>query len=293
MIEKPTRFEKESEYNATSKKTSGARMEFDTTGMRKFIDDRGLPVLWERSWYCTCRNTETLQPDPNCTICAGKGVAYDPATHTKLAIQSQEKGIMSMDIGLYDSGTAIGTSYLNDAISFRDRITVPDVKIYQSMIFDVTNRRVANGMQLYYDVHSLNMVRGTVKGQHGTNLIEGEDFEMDYDNNIFFPKRHLLGTNVSLNIETILRYIVIDLLKESRYQITEKNRGKDNGIMEELPRKLLLKREDIFISPTPFSLESNTSEVVNEYNNEQETTDNLINAKRQSNTSGFFDGRFK
>lgn len=290
-MEAPTRFTQASATKVPSKKAGGSRMEFDTAGMRKFVSDRGLNVLWERSWYCPCRNPETLQPDPTCPICSGRGVAYDPAVETDVAIQSQEKGIVSMDLGLYDSGTAIGTTYLDEAISFRDRITLPDVKIYQSMIFDVTSKRVKNGMYLYYDVHKLNMVRGTIKGEHGINLTEGEDFRMDYERNIFYPEEHLLGTNVSLSIETILRYIVIDLLKENRYQYTEKNLGVENRKFEELPRKLLLKREDIFISPEPFSLESNTNEVVKELNNEV-TKDGLIDAKRKPNESGFFGGKF-
>lgn len=286
-MEAPTRFTRASETTVPAKKAGGARMEFDTKAMRKFVTDRGLSALWERSWYCPCRNPETLQPDPTCPICSGKGVAYDPAVKTDIAVQSQEKGIVSMDLGLYDSGTAIGTTYLNEAISYRDRITLPDVKIYQSMIFDVTKKRVTNGMYLYYDVHTLNMVRGTIKGQHGVDLIEGTDFTMDYDRNIFYPKEHLIGTNVSLNIETILRYIVIDLLKESRYQYTEKDLGKDNRIFEELPRKLLLKREDIFISPEPFSLDTNTQEVVT-----NASKDTLTEAKRKPSDSGFFGGRF-
>lgn len=283
-MEKPTRFEKQPESQAPAKQTSGARLEFDTVSMRKFVTDRGIDVLWERSWYCTCRHKETLQPDPSCPICLGKGVAYDPAVKTSVAIQSQEKGIVSMDLGLYDSGTAIGTSFLNEPISFRDRLTVPDVKIYQSMIFDINERRLEKGVYLYYDVKQITMARGQLQGENGVTLTEGEDFVMDYQRNIFYPKEHLLNTNVSLNIETVLRYIVIDLLKESRYQYTAKNRGRDNAIFEELPRKLLLKREDIFINPEPFSLESNTKEVVKE-----EESENLMGAKRKpTNNSGFF-----
>lgn len=286
MVERPTRFEKAPESQSVAKKGGGARMEFDTVGIRKFINDRGLDVLWERSWYCTCRHKETLQPDPTCPICLGKGVAYDPAVKTVVAIQSQEKGVSSMDLGLYDSGTAIGTTFINEAISFRDRLTVPDVPVYQSMIFDVTEKRVKNGMYLYYDVKTITMARGQLRGENGVALIEGEDYTIDYSKNIFYPKSHLLNTNVSLNIETVLRYIVTDLLKESRYQYTAKNKGRDNASFEELPRKLLLKREDIFINPEPFSLESNTKEVMKEL--EQ---DDLMNSKRRptsDNTSGFF-----
>lgn len=300
-MEKPARFTKTNtsshpqmpEQHISSQATSekpaftagGARLEFDTLGVRKLIKDRGLKVKWEQSWLCTCRHPETLQPDSSCPICYGKGVAYELPVSTSLAIQSQEKGVTSIDLGLYDSGTAIGTSYVDETISFRDRITVPDVKVYQSMVFNVTERRVRNGFYMYYDVKEITMIRGVLDGQQGAYLVEGEDYTVDLNRNILYPKAHLVGTNVSLNIKTVLRYIVIDLLKESRYQYTELNRGAENPQFEELPRKLLLKREDIFINPEAFSFESNTKQAVKEANR-----DDLVGAKRTTyNTApGFF-----
>lgn len=300
-MEKPTRFPAkkpnspqapnkhlgvESEYTKPSVSAGGARLEFDTPAVRKLVDDRGLDVAWEQSWLCTCRHPETLQPDSSCPICYGKGVAYEAPVSTVVAIQSQEKGISSIDLGIYDSGTAIGTAYSGDKMSFRDRITVPDVKIIQSMVFNVTQRRIEHGFYMYYDVRSIIMARGVINGTQGSYLVENEDYTVDYTRNIFYPKEHLLNTNVSLNIETVLRYIIIDLLKESRYQYTELHAGNRGSIFEELPRKLLLKREDIFINPEAFAMTSNTHEAVREANKED-----FIHTKRETkdrNSSGFF-----
>lgn len=43
---------------------------------------------------------------------------------------------------------------------------------------------------------------------------------MDYDTNTIYPNESLIDTNISINMSVTLRYIVIDLLKESRYQYT-------------------------------------------------------------------------
>lgn len=290
-METPTRFVSQPASKAPAVGSPGARREFNTNSIRKFVNDRGARAKWERSWYCTCRNINTKQPDPTCPICLGRGIAYQPAVDITIIVQSQERGPNSVDLGLYDSGTAIGTTNVNEPLSFRDRITLPDIKIYQSMIFDVTQSRVEDGMYLYYDVKGLEMVRGVLQGEHGQDLVEGEDYTLDKKRNLFFPYPHLLGTNVSMNIQTTLRYIVVDLLKESRYQYTEKYHGPDNPLYEELPRKLLLKREDIFINPEPFSLQSNTAEVMRASAIED---DLLLNAKREGTNEargGFFGGR--
>lgn len=164
-----------------------------------------------------------------------------------MIIQSQEKGVVNGDLGLYDSGTAIGTTPNGSAITFRDRITVPEVHLGQSLLFDITRRRVDKGMWMSYQVSSIDYAVTDA----GELLVEGEDFTLDKEQNLFLPKEHLIGKNVSINLDTVLRYIVIDLLKESRYQYT--NKGTELASFDNLPKKLLLKREDAFVNPIPFS----------------------------------------
>lgn len=282
-MDTPARFTEQSQTKLPAKKGSATRVEFDTTNMRDFIDNRGIKVLWERSWYCTCRNTNTLAPDPNCHICLGRGIAYEVAKTTEIMIQSQDKGVSSTDLGLIDTGTAIGTTYLDEPVSFRDRLTVPDVSLFQSFIFDVTQKRVDNGMYLMYDVQTISMIKGVINKEQGVDLAEGEDYTVDLSKNILYPKPHLIGTNISLVIETTLRYIVTDILKESRYQYTKKY-NEDSPLFENLPRKLLLKREDIYINPEPFSLDTQI---------DHQEKDKLIESKRQttSYSGGFFGGK--
>lgn len=223
-----------------------------------------LPTLWEKSYLCPCRNKATRQPNQSCKLCHGRGIAYLPAKPLNVTIQSQEKGIMNADLGLLDSGTAIGTPDRNSQVSFRDRITLENVKVSQSFIFDVSEKRVSNGFYMVYDVNEIEFAT-TMDGE----IREGTDYELDLKNNLLFPKEHLSGKNVSLNIKTTLRYMVADLLKEHRYA------PQQDGTFEPMPQKLLLKREDIFVDKEAFELGTN-----------EEETGEMIDTKRQPSVDG-------
>lgn len=297
----PTRFNNASnneELNsAPVRKSAGARLEFNSSNVRSLIDGRGARALWEPAWLCTCRNPKTQAPDPLCPLCGGRGVAFMPSSEIKIVVQSQEKGVINGDLGLYDSGTAIGTTTIGSGVGFRDRITLPDILLRQSLIFDVTEARVKNGLFLTYNVNEILVAYG--KG--GIALVEGADFTVDYKINKIYPKAHLVGQNISINMLTQLRYYVMDFLKESRYQYTELNRGVDNALFENYPKKLLLKREDIFVLPSAFSagtdieergkLIDSKSKVVDEADHisKGNTYKDLLDEK--PNTGGFFGGR--
>lgn len=286
MGEKPIRFGGAGETGNPNKKLNTSRVEFETKGMVSFIENRGIDVLWERAWLCTCRNPMTLSPKSDCPICRGRGIAYQPAVKLRMAIQSQEKGISNQDLGLLDTGTAIGTTELDSKITFRDRITVPEVKIYQSFIFNVNKRRVANGLFLSYDVNSIE----DIYGKDGRTLVDGVDFRMDYDTNTIYPNESLIDTNISINMSVTLRYIVIDLLKESRYQYT--TFGVKQTQFESLPKKLLLKREDVFIDSEPFSLDIDTASRMEELEGKKDTSEAMVDPKRKATKSGgFFGGK--
>lgn len=231
-----------------------------------------MPALWERSYLCPCRDRSTRQPNQSCPICKGRGIAYLTPVPIDLMIQSQEKGVFNGDLGILDSGTAIGTPQDRSlTISFRDRITLPHTSVSQSFIFDVSERRVKNGFYMVYDVKEITLAV-SVKGE----LYEGEDYTVDLKNNLFFPKPELLGEVISINILTTLRYMVADLLKEHRYAPTPTAQA------VRMQQKLLLKREDIFIDKEAFEVGASNAEV-------QE----MVDPKRKPSTdglNGFFRG---
>lgn len=200
-----------------------------------------IPTTWEKSYLCPCRNRKTRQPQQDCNECHGRGVAFLPAKEVIITVQSQEKGIVNSDLGLIDSGTAIGTPERKYRMAFRDRITIPTAKISQSMIFNVTDRNIKNGFYMIFDVEEIELIVNKER-----NLIEGEDYTFNEQENKIYPKEHLKGDNISINILTKLRYLIADLLKEHRYA---KNQADE---LVKLPQKLLLKREDIFVDKEHF-----------------------------------------
>ena len=225
------------------------RMEFVVDKQIQMVHDRGVRILWEQSYICTCLSTMTKSPDTACPICHGRGIAYLPAKETVLILQSQDRDVSNTDLGLLESGTAIATTEPNSPISFRDRITVPDVSIRQSMLIHVTPERARNGHRLPYDVNRILLARTT----KGRSLELGKDYRLDLNENIFKPNEEFIGENISINIDTVLRYIVIDLLKESRYQYS--NKGTPHEEFINLPKKLLLRREDAWVDPIPTTIE--------------------------------------
>jgi len=286
MAEKPTRFgESQPDSNPAPPDNQPSyrttpRLEFDVTQINNLISDRGLKTLWEKSFLCPCRTRMTKSPDPSCPICHGRGIGYIPAQEETLIIQNQDRDVSSKDLGLVESGTAIATTEPESIVTFRDRITLPEVKISQSMLFDINQYRLEHGHFLPYDVKEITLALT----DDAETIQEGKDFTIDYEKNLFKPESHLLHKNVTLNITTILRYIVIDLLKESRYQYT--NRGNFNETFTNLPRKVLLKREDAWVNPIPFTND--------EEEPQPEENTQWLDPKRDMNTNtnegGFFGG---
>lgn len=230
--------------------------EFDISEFYKFINKTGLNTLWERAFLCTCVDPETQAPNPSCPICHGSGIAYLPANKLKVLIQSQKKGVSYQDVGLMDSGTALGTPQVNASVSFRDRLSIPDVQLVQSYIFDIDQNRLNKGLRLPYDVHKFLLVTNGDR-----RLIENTDFSYDKENHIFkiLANDLTIGMNISMNIEVTLRYIVVDLLKESRYQYTRNNMPDGTAKFDRMPELLLLKREDAWIGNSAFTSTNQSS----------------------------------
>jgi hypothetical protein len=214
-------------------------------------DSMAIEALWEKSYLCPCRNPKTKQPNQACPKCYGRGIGYLPPQPFKILIQSQEKGVFNADLGLIDSGTAIGTPADRTLrLAFRDRITIPKAKVSQSFLFDASERRIKKGFYMVYDVHEIEYAL-TVDNE----LVEGADYEFNKVKNLFIPKEHLRGKMISINISTTLRYMIADLLKEHRYAPVF------TGGNAAMPQKLLLKREDLFIDKEAFDLGANDAEV--------------------------------
>lgn len=259
--------------------TSTARLEFNTKDMRRFMNDRGIKVLWEQAYLCPCLNTKTGAPRIDCPRCHGSGIAYLLPKETVMAIQSQGKGVSVFDLGIMETGTAIGTTQLEHRVSYRDRFTVPDVVMPQHMIFLITEDRVKKGISLVYDTKEIIYITTDER------VLYEEDYTVK-DNRLYLDKS-FIGQNVSLKIYMTLRYTVSDILKESRYQYTQFNEPQTK--FENLPQKLLLKREDVFVKPEAYKPKDGINEDIQ--------IDDVIDDPKakptsQENKGGFFGGVF-
>jgi len=222
--------------------------EFDLQHLDAFVNKVGLKTSWEQSFICPCVNPKTLAPNPKCPICHGEGRGYLPAKDTLVAIQENDKGYAQYQAGYFDSGSAIGTVGRNSKVSAWDRITVPDAQVRQQYMFNVTDDRVADGHQIPYDVHSI-IFASYMKDGILQQAMEGSEYTFDREHDKIIPNSSLIGYNLSLILSVTLRYIVVNVLKELRYQYTKRNNT--SGRYTELPRKLLLKREEVFHNNIP------------------------------------------
>lgn len=267
---KPTRFTLDDLDNTEQDRIRGRtrnpivnnnRIEYTFNRLTKMVDDRGINVYWEKSYFCTCRNKMTNAPNPACPYCHGRGISYLEPVQTKLVIQKQKLDEQNTYYGLFSSGTAVATTYPNTLITFRDRITLPDVIISNSLIFDVNEYRVNKGFWMPYNVKNITLA----VTEDNQRLAEDVDYTYVPGSNIIRPFEHLIGKNISINVNTVLRYMVADLLKESRYQYTDHQKYQgdpsDEAIFDDLPRKILLQREEAWINHFPMIGDKNPEDV--------------------------------
>lgn len=260
---------------------TGSRIEFNTDNVRKQVYDRGINILWERGYICPCISKMTGSPNPICPYCHGVGISYQQPVKTRAIIQSQEKGLYNTDIGLLDTGTAILTSGFETRMGYRDRITVPEVQIPQQMVFYIDNRRIEQGVHFRYDVKEIEYITSYER-------VLTEDDYVVKNNKIYFNKE-FDGSTVTMIVYCTLRYMIADLLKESRYQYTEFLQPDTK--FENLPQKALLKREDVVVNPEPLTLDSNIDgEVKTEV--EARINEPKLQSGESAKNSGFYGGLF-
>jgi len=237
--------------NAQPRKTTMKdTVEFGVKNFYAMIEKNGLLTNWEQSFMCPCVNPLTTAPDPNCPICHGTGRGYLPATKgVQIVIQENGKGKRVNQYGQYDTGTAQGSVQIGYRVSAWDRITVPDFVVRQQYLFNVTDDRAKDGHFIPYDVKEIIYIASMDKEGHMQQLTEGVDYKFDREHDKIHPTVNLIGQNITMILNVTMRYIVTDVDKELRYQYTERNLSERK--FDELPRHIILKREEAFVNNIP------------------------------------------
>ncbi len=229
-------------YDIQENYDADSKVNFRNDALQKFVIDRGAPFEWERSYLCTCRS-ETGSPKIDCPICGGTGIAYLPKVDVSAMIQSMSAGSKSTQTGIVNPGTSLLTTSEEDDISFRDRMTFTSRLVPVSIMFKVTNKSLVHGLNLRYRVSK---IVHAVYGFPNANVVDPD--KINITNNILMPTKEMVGSYLSLNMLVSLRFYVVDVIHDGRYQF-EKDSRKQSSTITNLPRQLVVTREDMYIPP--------------------------------------------
>lgn len=231
------------DFNLQDSYQANGKLNFDISGMEQFSIRRGAHVSWEKSFLCPCRQSSGI-PDSNCPFCHGMGFSFLPPKDTQISLQSMGRNTQNTQAGVSFSGTALGTTTMDDApeIGFRDRISFRDSPIAESLLVKVSPKDVTHGIFLKYDILSIDyIVAGPKLDVVPVNSLKFED-------NRLYPTDDLVGLYLSINVKVVLRFYVVDYIREGRYQYKDDPRfSSSKEGFTTLPRLLLLRREDMYI----------------------------------------------
>lgn len=251
------------------------------------LERTGVPSIWEQHVPCPCIDPETNSPKSDCPLCYGRGLIYRKKYELSFTYQSDDKGMYQGQSGFHEVGMTIATPQITEngienGIAVRDRITVKDISISQSYIFNVTQDRFDKGKFIPYQVLKFDDVYSMSNSYSLVSLEEGRDFDyIPQSSKMIIKNADLIGKNITMNISTALRYYVSNITKETRSaqvkKIMDKRLLENNGSINSkyakdynqingtdiklyrMPKKLILKREDVFIPPVDFSKSTATS----------------------------------
>lgn len=174
------------------------------------IETEGVRLAWTRAADCPCApvNTQTQQPDPNCTLCKGLGIIYFGPTNYKPSVDvgtlsDVQKSILAVDgaavirgviskatqnadlydvLGRWTWGTMLVTVRPENKIGYFDRL----VNLDAEMVFfeTVTAQAGQATLPLKYHAVGVNMIRSLNRIYQ-----EGQDFVVKNGVVSWFPSQ--------------------------------------------------------------------------------------------------------
>ena len=226
-----------------STSSQNGRVKFTTKNIDQFIRSHGASVLWE-SAVLSPNRTEDGQPRQ--TEGSGNGLIYLKPKTTYALLQAMDRKAMNSLVGMTTVGTALLTTKRSDKMAVRDRITFDDQSIPEKILLKVNPKDVTSGINLRYNVKEVETA--LVPTINGFDYTDPNNLNIDYDKNIFYPTKDMIGKYISLNIIAELRFYVVNIIREGRFQYEgDVAQMKENRDMTELPRLLAIRREDMYI----------------------------------------------
>ena len=205
------------------------------------------------------------------------------------------------DMGTTIATPAPTENRIEDGISFRDRITPMGLTLTQTYIVNITEKRFKQGVVIPYNVYKFNTIMYEDKNKELQTLEIGGVVNYDKTTSrLTVSDKNLIGKSLTMSLSVALRYYVVDIAKEVRTadvnKIAFKKELEGTNTVEvplnkddpeeyenltnfsdnmqrpdidspngddiyRLPKKLILRREDLYIPMQSFdSVESSESD---------------------------------
>jgi len=166
-----------------------ARADFVKDDFDRLVEQKGLVLIHEITYKCSCIREINGSALSHCPDCGGGGYVFDDPYEIKGVIQAINYNPKFMQYSEVNVGTAMLTTRYTNRIGWRDRITVKNGEtIFMENIFPVL--RTVNGIQelsALLNYSSIEVIKVFMNGATTSTdtckpqvpLVEGTDFTVD------------------------------------------------------------------------------------------------------------------
>lgn len=188
------------------------RADFRLEEFRKLIQQKGVYLVWRKALLCTCRNPETDQPRPDCTVCDSTGLFYvEPILVQGVMSGLEKRKDIYRNLGEWLEGSAMLTLAPEHRPGFKDSFEMRHaVMVFNEWIIKGNRRGVRSDLPADHDAARYRIVRALhvmCPNENGApvGLEEGIHFEITSTGLIKWlsPGKKIVkdGTTLTVNYE--------------------------------------------------------------------------------------------